>query len=170
MTKKENIHNLEDAIMFNYKALKLKSDTTGELIVVGIYRFITRPVDTKTRLQTSIPNFIENMKTLINHDEIKNSKAIIAGDMNLNTLKDDRRGYCTKYKNLLQNHGWTENINEVTHVAGNTEGGTCIDHIITNKNFNETFEERKNFEKTKMDPEISDHKVTMAFWSKKDVQ
>ena len=170
LTKKENIHNLEDAIMFNYKALKLKSDTTGELIVVGIYRFITRPVDTKTRLQTSIPNFIENMKTLINHDEIKNSKAIIAGDMNLNTLKDDRRGYCTKYKNLLKNHGWTENINEITHVAGNTEGGTCIDHIITNKNFNETFEERKNFEKTKMDPEISDHKVTMAFWSKKDVQ
>ena len=168
LTETEDSRNRKNVIMLDYKALKFKSETIGELNIVGIYRIQTRLTDKTTYVRTSLSKFIKNMEIIISHDEIKNCNTIIAGDMNLDTLKDQR--YSNQYKNLLKDHGWTENIIEVTHEYPNKEGGTCIDHIITNKNFNETFVDVKNFIKTKKDPEISDHKVTMAFWSKKDVK
>ena len=61
------------------------------------------------------------------------------------------------YKNLIEYHGFKQNIEGVTRRFGN--GGTCIDHIITNFHL---------LQKGILHKNISDHQVTMVIWNSKN--
>ena len=151
--KKEDIHELEFDFSgckpkkeeFDYKAIKVQFNKVW-IIIVGIYRKVdgSKPIFVKQHFETLIKNF-SNFKSKARTGEIKcqkcelakqtikmsdnNVKVILTGDLNINFMNDEE-DYIKVYKGRIEHHGFKQNIEGVTRRLGN--GGTCIDHIITN--------------------------------------
>ena len=178
--KKEDIHELEFDFSgckpkkeeFDYKAIKVQFNKVW-IIIVGIYRKVdgSKPIFVKQHFETLIKNF-SNFKSKARTGEIKcqkcelakqtikmsdnNVKVILTGDLNINFMNDEE-DYIKVYKGRIEHHGFKQNIEGVTRRLGN--GGTCIDHIITNFH---------PLQKGILHKNISDHQVTMAIWNTKN--
>ena len=65
---------------------------------------------------------------------------------------------------MLNINKYEQNINQVTRRTEsprNSNGGTCLDHIITNKHF----KPEETIVLDVVNKQISDHYITMAFWN-----
>ena len=89
----------------------------------------------------------------------------IAGDINIDYIYKDLNpihiDMLKKYKLLVIDNNYEQHIDQVTRRTEgprNSNGGTCLDHIITNKHF----KPEKTIVLDVVDKKISDHHITIT--------
>jgi hypothetical protein len=109
-------------LKFEICGAKLQINNT-KLTLISLYR-PNNPVSNR-----DIPGFFENLENFLEKHRGVND-IILAGDLNLDLLKDDTNSRLLK--DIFKTYDMTLlNINQVTRPNDNLNGGTLIDHIFT---------------------------------------
>lgn len=89
-----------------------------QIVVVGIYRSPS----------SNVFEFLEKLNLLVLRILHKFKYIVIAGDLNINILKDSTES--REFKSLIRSHGITYTVDFPTRYCDTTQ--TCIDNILTN--------------------------------------
>ena len=112
-----------------HEALTIKASipSIGDIFVVGIYRPPNLSINSFNQyLQNNLPYF-------------NNKKCLIAGDLNIDMLKANKRANIANFSEILLAHNFVNFINKPTHIDSFTGIPTsCLDHFWSNALFDNT--------------------------------
>lgn len=81
----------------------------------------------------NLTNYLRDLQLFL--DESTNIKNhLIVGDMNIDLLTFDK--ITEDYWYIMQRNNYVSLINSVTHLSGNINGGSCIDHAFLKSHYN----------------------------------
>ena len=101
--------------------LKVTIDKIGPVIIGSLYR----------PPQTIVNDFCHELEHILN--SIGNSRCIIVGDININTMNISCDNSVLQYVNTFSQHGYINEINDATYHSPITNSDiSCLDHILTN--------------------------------------